>query len=112
MKWYTALNPKPNRPAALGLETFESWPIFAMFLKSLGEKVASFHANSAGPCQCFIFGESNERAPNSFSPLVSRHKRTSVAPASSAFCTSSEITPGPSAYASRMCLKRVVKASL
>mmetsp|Transcript_1441 Transcript_1441/g.6013 ORF Transcript_1441/g.6013 Transcript_1441/m.6013 type:complete len:225 (-) Transcript_1441:1756-2430(-) len=83
-----------------------------MFLKSLGEKVASFHANSAGPCQCFIFGESKERAPNSFSPRVSRHKRTSVAPASSAFCTSSEITPGPSAYASRMCRRRVVKASL
>ena len=37
--------------------------------------------------------------------------RTSVAPASSAFCTSSEMIPGPSAYASKMCFRRVVSAS-
>ena len=97
MKWYTALNPRPNRPAAAGFATFESWPMRAMFAKSLGENVASFHAKRLGPCHARIFGESNERAPSSFSPRASRSKRTSVAPASSAFCTSSEMTPGPSA---------------
>ena len=34
-----------------------------------------------------------------------------VAPASSAFCTSSETIPGPSAYASKMWRRRVVSAS-
>ena len=109
VKWYTALNPSPNRPAASGRSTFPSCPIRAMARKSDGANVASFHATSAGPCHAAIPG-----ARSDFVPRVahaSSISRTSVAPASSAFCTSSETIPGPSAYASKMWRRRVVSAS-
>lgn len=43
---------------------------------------------------------------------LSNRKATSLAPASSAFCTSSIRMPGPSAYTSIMCFNRVVRDSL